>query len=146
MTIDINASPAQVWAALTSDIGKWWPADFYAGGEEGARTFILETQPGGRMYEQWQEGGLLWGNVVCINPEKQLQVLGYIFPNYGGPTQWFGTWDLLEKDGNVTALTFSESAIGNVSQSSKNEKESGWRFLFDCLHAFIEGRPAPVWE
>ena len=77
METDISASPEQVWKALTEDIGKWWPADFYAGGEEGKRTYVLEQRPGGRMYEQWDNGGgVLWGTVVGVEPNVSLQVLG----------------------------------------------------------------------
>lgn len=146
VSVDIQASADDVWTALTSDIGKWWPADFYAGGEDGHRTFILEQQPGGRMYEQWPDGGVLWGHVVTLNPGRQLQVLGCVFPSFGGPNEWYGTWDLEETSPGTTRLTFSEDSIGKVSQSSVGEKETGWRFLSDCLKAFIEGQPQPVWE
>ncbi|MFK8031574.1 MAG: SRPBCC domain-containing protein [Gammaproteobacteria bacterium] len=147
MKIDIEAPAAKVWEALTSDIGKWWPADFYAGGEDGSRGFVLEQQPGGRMYEQWDNGGgVLWGNVVGLNPGKKLEVLGSVFPSFGGPTQWFGTWDLVAKSDKLTELRFSEVSLGNVSESGTHEKDTGWRYLWSCMHAFIDGRPAPVWE
>ena len=95
MEIEIAANPLKVWAALTTEIGQWWPAEFYAGGETGSRTFNLETMPGGRMMETWGNGGgVLWGTVVAIEPNVQLQVLGATFPGWGGPSQWFGTWEL----------------------------------------------------
>ncbi len=146
MSIEINAPASRIWSALTSDIGKWWPADFYAGGEDPDRTFILEPQPGGRMYEQWKEGGVLWGTVITVDPNRLLQVNGLIFPSFGGPTQWYGTWTLTEKDGGTTVLGFSEVGVGRVTDAGTEEKDKGWTYLWNCMHAYIDGRDAPGWE
>ena len=121
MELDINCPPDQLWAALTENIGQWWPADFYAGGEDGKRRFSLEAQPGGRMFETWDNGGgVLWGTVVCVDPNVRLQVLGSLFPNWGGPTSWYGTWELTP-NGDGTTLRFSESAIGKISDAGAAE-------------------------
>lgn len=145
MQVQIAAPPQKVWQALTDDIGQWWPAEFYAGGAADARNFALEAWPGGRMLEQWDEGGgVLWGTVVSIDPNVRLQVLGTIFPNWGGPTQWYGTWDLGANEGG-TLLSFSETALGKVSAEGLAEKDKGWRFLWAVLGAHVEGSPAPVW-
>jgi len=146
MEIAIDASPAEVWKALTANIGQWWPADFYAGGTEGARTFAIEERPGGRMFEEWDGGGgLLWGTVVGIEPRKMLQVLGHVFPDWGGPTEWYGTWTL-EQDGTGTKLAFSEHGLGKLSEDSMLDKYKGWRFLWATLKAHVEGTPAPEWS
>ena len=141
-----GAIPA-VWKALTNDIGAWWPEEFYAGGEPEKRRYYLETKPGGRMYEAWDGGGgVLWGTVVAVEPERRLQVMGTTFPNWGGPSFWFGTWEL-EADGTVTMLRFSESTVGRVSDSLAEQKEKGWRFLFgEALKAHVEGKPVPTWQ
>ena len=146
MEIAIDASPAEVWKALTANIDQWWPADFYAGGSEGARRFAIEERPGGRMFEEWDGGGgVLWGTVVGVEHQKMLQVLGNVFPNWGGPTEWYGTWTL-KQDGAGTSLAFSESATGRVSEEGMVEKDKGWRFLMDTLKAHVEGTPAPEWS
>jgi len=146
MELEINASPSSVWKALTENISAWWPTEFYAGGEEGKRSYLLEASPGGRMYEQWEGGGgVLWGTVYTCEPEKRLQVLGSRFPNWGGPTQWFGTWEL-QASGSGTTLSFSEHEMGNVSESGLAEKDHGWRFLWNNLKAHVEGTPPPAWE
>ena len=145
MELGIDKSPEQVWTALTQGIGDWWPADFYAGGEEGGRDFTLEAWPGGRMFESWADnGGVLWGTVVTVEPNVRLQVLGVVFPNWGGPTQWYGTWELKAQDGG-TLLTFSEVAVGRVSDEGAAEKDKGWQFLWANLKAHLEGGPAPAW-
>jgi len=145
MEIEIDASQSDVWTALTENIGQWWPAEFYAGGESGSRTFSLEAMPGGRMMERWDNGGgVLWGTVIGVEPNVQLQVIGATFPRWGGPAQWFGTWELVPS-GDKTLLKFSEQAIGRVSESGTREKDKGWQFLCATLKSHVEGNPPPVW-
>lgn len=146
MELTIDAGPADVWTALTDTIGDWWPAEFYAGGSAGARRFLLEARPGGRMAEEWDDGGgVLWATVVTVEPVSRLQVVGYAFPNYGGPSQWFGTWELDAVDG-ATRLRFSEHAIGRVTDNYVTEKDKGWRFLWSVLKARLEGQAPPAWS
>lgn len=142
----INAPPEKVWAALTDRIGEWWPADFYAGGEDGKRNYVLEAHPGGRMYEDWGDGsGNLWATVIGVQPNELLQVVGHVLPNWGGPTQWYGTWKL-KGDASGTTMSYSESDVGRVSAEGSAEKDKGWSFLWASMKAYIEGTPPPVWE
>lgn len=147
LEIRIEGAPAKVWKSLTAEIGAWWPAEFYVGGEPGKRSYHLDATPGGRMYESWEHGGgLLWGNVVTVDPEKLLQVTGSTFPEWGGPSQWFGSWTL-EADGSATILTFSESTIGKLSDAAAAGTTKAWHFLFgEVLKSHVEGRPIPAWE
>lgn len=145
MDVNIDGSVAEVWKSLTERIGEWWPDDFYAGGAAGERGFQLEVEAGGRMYEHWKGGGgALWGNVIAYEPEKSLQILGHLFPDWGGPCQWYGTWRL-SREGNQTKLWFSETAMGRISDTGMEEKDKGWRFLWASLKAHVEGKSAPVW-
>ena len=147
METSIGGDVAAVWQALTDDIGAWWPEEFYAGGEPAKRCYHLEAKPGGRMYEEWEDGGgTLWGTVVALEPRKRLQVMGTTFPNWGGPSFWFGTWEL-EADGAATILRFTESSIGRLSESRAEQTAKGWRFLFgEVLKAYVEGQPVPEWK
>ncbi len=142
----IEDSPDRVWQALTDDIGAWWPAEFYAGGEPDSRSYHLEAEPGGRMYEQWADGGLLWGTVSTVAPGTRLQIVGATFPDWGGPSMSFSTWEL-EADDEGTVLRFSLSTMGRISEADAAEKEKGWRFLLaGTLKAYVEGTPPPQWE
>ena len=146
LEISIDASPEKVWTALTDHIGEWWPSEFYAGGADGSRNFIIEARPGGRMFESWEgDGGVLWGTVVTVNAPQQLQILGAIFPNWGGPVQSFATWDL-EEAGEGTLLKFDEHMLGNVSTAGLAEKDKGWNFLWAALKSHVEGSSPPVWS
>lgn len=143
----IAASPEVVWTALTNDIGRWWPEEFFAGGKKGARSYHLEAKPGGRMYEEWEGGGgLQWGQVSTVDPAKKLQVTGHSFPEWGGPAVFFGTWTLTP-EGDGCKLRFTECLLGHSSADNRAGKVKGWTFLFDgALKAHLEGTPAPVWE
>jgi uncharacterized protein YndB with AHSA1/START domain len=146
MEVDIDGKPAEVWKAPTADIGEWWPAEFYSGGESGKRKYFLEANPGGTMGELWDGGGgVVWANVVGVEPNKRLQVTGTSFPAWGGPSQWLGVWELTAA-GKQTRLRFSESSIGRVSDAYVADKDKGWRFLWDALAAHVEGKPAPKWQ
>ena len=145
--VRIAAAPDVVWRALTSDIGRWWPAPFCCGGGQGPPRFTLEAKPGGRMFEDWGSGdGLLWATVVQVQQGKRLDVCGATGPAWGGPSTWFGTFELTA-DGGATRLRFTESAFGRVTEASQREKEKGWRFLFEgALRAHAEGKAPPTWE
>jgi uncharacterized protein YndB with AHSA1/START domain len=146
MQVDIESEPAQVWQALTTDIEKWWPEEFFSGGETGKRSFYLDAQPGGRMGETWDRGGgAIWANVVCVEPNKRLQVTGTSFPNWGGPSQWLGTWELTA-EGKKTRLKFTENSIGRVSDAYVADKNKGWQFLWQALAAHLEGKEMPRWQ
>ncbi len=138
--VTIDATPESVWTALTKDIGQWWPSDFYAGGTEGSRSFLLEAFPGGRMYESWSDTeGLLWGTVQTVAIGRKLEISGLAFPQWGGPSLWLGSWDL-EGKGGVTKVRFTESTIGRVDEAGLAEKEKGWRYLYgDVLKKHCEG-------
>lgn len=147
LEIRIEGTPTAVWKALTDDIGAWWPDAFFAGGHGSERTYHLEAEVGGRMYESWADGGgLLWGTIVTVEPEKKLQGVGHTFPEWGGPSTMLVTW-ILEADGDGTLLRFSESTIGRIPEGYGADKEKGWGFLFEgALKAHVEGKPAPTWE
>jgi uncharacterized protein YndB with AHSA1/START domain len=147
MEVEISGSAEAVWNALTEDIGAWWPADFYAGGRKGERSYHLEARLGGRMYESWADGGgVLWGTVVTLAPHKQLQVTGSTFPAWGGPSVWFATWDL-EETGEATTVRFSENTLGRFSEEQAAGNRKAWRYLFGvALKAHVEGTPVPAWE
>jgi len=144
--LEISGSVDAVWKALTENIGEWWPDEFYAGGTAGARTFEIEQHPGGRMFETWGEGGgLVWGNVATVEPNKRLQIVGHIFPNWGGPVQCYNTWEL-EQDGNITHVKFDESSVGRITEDGTKEKDKGWRFLIQSLKAHVEKSKPPAWK
>ncbi len=146
LEIHIAASTATVWRSLTESIGEWWPGEFFIGGEEGKRSYHLEAKPGGRMYEEWESGGgLLWAQVSTVIPETMLQITGHCFPQWGGPSISYGTWQLAA-EGEGCKLSFDEQTLGRVPENNVAEKQKGWDFLMETMKAHIEGNAKPAWE
>ena len=158
LEITINRPPEDVWTALTEGIGLWWPAEFYAGGEEGNREIRLEAKPGGGMVETWSAGGgLLWATVVNVEPGKRLQVTGTTFPQWGGPSIWLGTWELeaatatggsgaRTEHAEHTVLRFIENVLA-ANDETRGDRLKGWNYLFGgALKAHVEGREKPAWD
>jgi len=143
--VEIAAEPDKVWEGLTKRIDDWFPEDGYACGEPGDHSFHLDPVPGGQWIERWSGGGILWGTVMAATPGSMLQVQGSTFPNWGGPSIWFGTWELTPKEGG-TALRFHETTIGHLTDEVRQSTDGGWTFLTNCLKAYLEGAPQPKWE
>jgi hypothetical protein len=148
--VRIQAPRATVWETLVGDLTPWWHPAFYTDARGPQRGgFHIEPQLGGRMFEDWGEGqGLVWGNVIGLDRERFLQIVGDSSPAWGGPSRNFQTYRL-EDQGAGTLLRFENVVFGRVSDSTRNSLESGWRFLFQeglkrfCETGSIAGAPPP---
>ncbi|MEM8961719.1 MAG: SRPBCC domain-containing protein [Acidobacteriota bacterium] len=135
--IDIDASTEQVWTALTEKIGLWWLGDFKILGSDSVTT--LEPWPGGRLYEQNGDRGLLWYTVLSIDPGSSLSLGGYCTPAFGGPLSTLITIELAEHDGG-TRLQVGDALFGHIDEQRASSLESGWQQLFDALRQYVESQ------
>ena len=136
----INASPERVWDTLTGDASSWWHAAYYTnplGPEKGG--YHIEPKLGGRMFEDWGDGqGLIWAQVIGVERNKFLQLLGDSTAEWGGPSRNCMTIKL-EEDEDATILRFHCSFFGRVSEATAKSLDTGWLFLFDeCLKRYVE--------
>jgi uncharacterized protein YndB with AHSA1/START domain len=70
--VHLKASPEEVFAAITVNLGDWWPHRF----RDGAKL-VLEPQVGGRCYEDWGDGaGALYAEVTHLDPPNELCLRG----------------------------------------------------------------------
>ena len=144
LELDINASRATVWKALTADIQQWWPAKFYVGSSP--KRFLLEPRVGGRLYEDWgDDAGVLFGTITVFNEESQLQWAGDMSADFGGPARSVTTFQLkADKSGKGTSLTFRDTPYGLLSDMAMEHLEQGWQWLLsDCFKPFIENGKSP---
>jgi len=149
LEIPIAASLTAVWKALTSDIGSWWPKDFYVG--PAPLGFVLEQKVGGRIYEDWGDGqGLLWATVLVFQKESKLQWAGDLSAEFGGPARSITTYTLHPKEDGTTVLAFRDTPYGKLSAGAVGGLTEGWKFLLEaCFKPFAETgakpeRPASV--
>jgi uncharacterized protein YndB with AHSA1/START domain len=136
--LEIKADPATVWRAMVEETGQWWLKDYYT--REGAE-FRIEAKLGGRMFEDQGSGnGLLWGNIIGVDPEKSLDIQGYLLQSFGGPALTYIAIRLEPGDG-VTKFTLTNTIFGFPSPKSAESMDAGWLQLFEeGLKAYVEGK------
>jgi uncharacterized protein YndB with AHSA1/START domain len=136
----INAPSKKVWSALTKDIHRWWPKEFFAMPQ--SKKFVLDAKLGGRMYETaGAKGGVIWGTVIAIEPFRFINIAGYLAPPFAGPATTLFRLSLESRSKNETTLKVSDSIIGLVSEQTQGATEEGWKFLFaDKLKTFVENK------
>jgi hypothetical protein len=135
--VPIKRTAKELWALLVDDIDAWWMNDFRALGE-GSKV-SLNAQAGGQLLEAAADGSSLeWYRVQMASPGKVLYLVGYMAPDWGGPTTSMLKLAVENRDGG-SVLIVSDALMGNVSESSANTAKSGWEMLFsDGLKKFAE--------
>ncbi|WP_209348054.1 hypothetical protein [Pontixanthobacter sp. CEM42] len=127
--VPIKRSPADIWDLMINHIDAWWMEDFRALGE--GSTVTLGAEAGGQLVETGSDGSVLeWYRVQMITPGKSLYLVGYLAPDWGGPTTSMLKLAVEERDdGGV--LSVSDALHGNVTESSAGAAEGGWKMLFN---------------
>src|SRR6266542_2312122 len=70
--VTLRCGRAQAFAAFVTGVGRWWPAGFSASVERLADV-VIETRPGGRVFERDRDGGEFdWGTVRAYEPERRV--------------------------------------------------------------------------
>ena len=134
--VTIEAEVHRVWKALIEETPRWWLKDFYS---RPNAQFKIEGHLGGRMFEDQGNGcGLIWGNVIGIDPYKSLDIRAYLTSEFGGPALSFMAIRLEAKD-NQTIVSVTDTIFGFPSIGTVNSLETGWGQLFhDGLKAYVE--------
>jgi uncharacterized protein YndB with AHSA1/START domain len=126
-----------VWSLMTDGINDWWMTDFRALGE--GSVMSLRAEMGGGLVESGKTGeSLEWYRVQMCMPGKSIYLVGYMAPDWGGPTVSMLKLALEPKDG-ASLLTVSDALMGNITESSIKSAQSGWETMFrDGLKAHAE--------
>lgn len=135
--ISINASTERVFEALTDDVSAWWGAPYLL--TASPQAIILESQVGGRLYEQSSSGdGALWATVTAIKKNEHLVLTGPI--GMSGALHSVVTFNLEPKnEGEATLLKLSHQAIGQLGDDTQSNYNAGWQDLLGVrLKAFVE--------
>jgi len=133
--ITIEAAPARVFEALTTEVQAWWGAPYLI--SEKTKVLILEPKLGGRFYEDWGDGqGGLWGTVTQVRKDEVLEITGPI--GMGGPVHAVIRY-ILEAKGATTLLKFSHRAIGQFDDNTLGGYTAGWNDLLAVrLKSWVE--------
>jgi DNA-binding transcriptional ArsR family regulator len=141
LEVPIDAPPAKVWKAIVDEPGRWWRKDFYAGP---AKELRLEARPGGRLWEDWGEGGgLVWYTVAAVSPGKSIDLAGHLMPAYCGGSAATTFLRLeLEARGKKTVLKLTDNVFGRLTGDLQASLKTGWAQLFGALKEFVEAASA----
>ena len=134
--LTIDADAATVWRALVEETHAWWLKDFYT---RPNAVFRIEPRVGGRMFEDQGDGnGLVWGNVIGVDPHRSLDIQGYLTQDFGGPALSYLAIRLEEADAK-TRVSVTDTIFGFPSQGTAGSMEEGWLMLFEKgLKAHVE--------
>lgn len=136
VSVSVQSSPARVWRGLMDQLNTCWLPDFHMLGTDSIVT--LELKPGGRMYEESENGGLLWYTVMAFEIEKPLDAVGFCTPQWGGPATSMLSFRLVA-DEDDTWLTMTDALSGYVSQKQVDLLYSGWTDLLATgLKPYVE--------
>jgi DNA-binding transcriptional ArsR family regulator/uncharacterized protein YndB with AHSA1/START domain len=134
-TFDIKAQPAEVFRALTLDIGEWWDLPTM---QQDVRDVVLDPIPGGLVRQVTRDGGgTVMYTVQSIQRDRLLALNGTL----GMPKAIAGSvrFELEPLRGGSTRLSLKHWAIGDLAPTAKENFTKGWALLLDShLRAFVE--------
>jgi uncharacterized protein YndB with AHSA1/START domain/DNA-binding transcriptional ArsR family regulator len=120
--IEIDGTPAAVFAALTKDIGGWWGHPFVTAR---ATSLALDPRLGGLFTERWDNGGQVIASVTAWAQDEHLQLTGSF---HMGAGVGVATFDLAES-ATGTLLQFSFRAIGVMDAEAAGAMSRAWAEL-----------------
>ncbi|WP_442681752.1 SRPBCC family protein [Stenotrophomonas sp. JC08] len=105
----VQATPAQVWQAMTAQIDRWWPKDHTWWGA--ASTLTIEPRAGGCFCEIAGQQQAQHLQVVFVDPEKTLRMSGGLGPMQGMGLHGVAEWTL-QPEGAATRVSWRYRAGG----------------------------------
>jgi DNA-binding transcriptional ArsR family regulator len=128
----INAPRERVFAALTSELGAWWPHRF-----KPDSTVYCDSQVGGTSGEKFAAGGgAIYGEIVYFDPPYKLAQSGASALAKG--LNAFGV-DTLEIDGEGTLYKKELNFWGVVPDEMVKMYQEGMRAIFEqALKSYLE--------
>ena len=134
----LAATCAEVFAALTRDVDRWWGPPYRQAGEGS----VIELKPviGADMIERSSDGhAVIWGRVEEVRAPDRLYLSGRFAVR--GAVAGRIHFDLHEEPNGACRLVLSHQAVGAISDEAKQAFTGGWVDLLDTrLRGCVEGR------
>jgi uncharacterized protein YndB with AHSA1/START domain len=135
VTIDLPATPNEVYDAVTGDISPWWDHSFH----QHPKKLFIEAKPGGGFWEIFDDSG---DGVLhaTVNYTERGKILRYTGPlGFSGIAAEFVTTYQFSPAGTGTHFKVTAVAAGDVDEKTAAIVDQVWHhFLYERLKPYIE--------
>lgn len=126
----VPCDPARAFRAFTSEIAQWWPIKTHSVGRDKAQNIVLETRPGGRVFEIDAAGSESdWGRILEWSPPHGFAMTWH-------PGRAAGTHQVLElsfkaeaQGTRVTLVHRGWEVLGADAQAKRDDYAGGWEAI-----------------
>jgi DNA-binding transcriptional ArsR family regulator/uncharacterized protein YndB with AHSA1/START domain len=72
-SVTVDRTPEDAFRVFTEEIGSWWPLQPHSVGGAESTTVVMESRPGGRLYERTRAGDEHdWGEIRAWEPPRRV--------------------------------------------------------------------------
>ena len=136
ISFDVDCSADHAFNVWTSKIGTWWPRDHTVSGDP--EEIVLESGPGGRIYERTSAGEQHEWGVTAWEPPRRLSYLWHIGRDRGTATEVEITF--MEEGAARTRIAIAHSGwgkVGDEAEARRDQNRSGWDALLPHFVAAV---------
>jgi len=137
ITFDVDCPPRHAFAVWTSKIGTWWPPDHTVTG--GPEAIVLESRPGGQIYETSAGVRHTWGEVTVWEPPRRLAYLWHLGRDRAEATEV--EIRFLDEGEDRTRIEIEHSGwerLGDAADTWRDRNRVGWDSLLPHFAKAVE--------
>jgi uncharacterized protein YndB with AHSA1/START domain len=127
----VPIKPDAAFDLFTSRMGRWWPLIDHSIYTVNAETCVVETFPGGRVYEKSRTGEIHeWGTVLIVDKPHRIVMTWH--PG-GGPEAATEVEVTFTPSGSGTLVTLEHRKWENLAEAAEAAHTgyaNGWPYVF----------------
>lgn len=136
-SVTVDAPVEHAFMVFTQRMGDWWPIKTHSVHEVEAVSAGMEPREGGAIFEVWQEGREVWGQITAWDPPHRL-----VFTWHPGlPLDETTEVEVrFASRGNVTVVELEHrgwETRGERAEEVRSNYESGWVKTLDRFAAAV---------
>lgn len=133
VAVTVPRTPDEAFELFTARIAEWWPMRTHSIGEDRAADVVIESEPGGRMYEVLDDGSRHeWGIVELCEPPRRVLVRWRVNQQMPDYTEWEASFE--EAGEGFTRVTLEHRGWERLLEHAERSRESyatGWPVVMD---------------
>ena len=126
-SVTVDLTPEAAFRRFTEEISAWWPMARYSVGQEKTESVTLEGSVGGKLFEQYGDGGsALWGTVTEWEPPTRVAFTWH--PGREPETAQQVEVDFVETNGRTTVTLVHRDwdVLGADAEKQRSDYDGGW--------------------